>query len=144
MYITISILFVVTCLLFLSLKYFDRINQKYERPISFLLTIVATFIGVFVAIAFSNYNERKIDLIKTMNLLEISGYELGQIKMECDMSQSILDADSTIDIDSFIHSNPISHPEIFSTLMNNDLFIRNVSLPTFKALSRYPTGQPMP
>ncbi len=56
--------------------------------------------------------------------------------MESDLSQSILSADSTIEINSFIHSNPISRPEIFSNLMNNELFIRNVSLNTFKALSR--------
>lgn len=136
MYFIASIVFIILCSLFLVLNKFQSIRDKYEKPISFLLSIVATFIGVFIAIEFSNYNEHNLEINKTIGLLEIAGYELGQIKMESDIANNILQADSTIEINSFIYSNQISRPEIFEELLKNELVIRNVSLHTFEALSR--------
>ena len=136
MYIALTIILVLLASVFLSLKAFRNVNEKHEKLVSFWITIGATFIGVFVALAVNNYEQHKSDILKTVSLLEICGYELGQVKQECDISQSMIDADPSIDLETFIHSNPISRTEFFENIMRNELFVRNVSLDTFQALSR--------
>ncbi|MCG8429773.1 MAG: hypothetical protein MJA29_01170, partial [Candidatus Omnitrophica bacterium] len=118
------------------MKSLRAINDKYTRLVSFLLTIIATFVGVFIALALNDYEQHKADISKTINLLELCGYELGQVKLECDISQGLIDADSDIDIEAFIRNNPISKADFFDNIMRNELFVRNVSLSTFQALSR--------
>ena len=97
---------------------------------------MATFIGVFVALALNNYDQHKSHVSKTISFLELCGYELGQVKLECDISQGLIDADPSVDIEAFISSNPTSRAEFFDNILRNELFVRNVSLSTFQALSR--------
>ena len=136
MYVILTIFLVLIASAFLSLKAFRTVNKKYVGLISFWLTVIATFIGVFVALALNNYDQHKADISKTISLLELCGYELGQVKLECDISQGLIDADPSIDLETFISSNPISRAEFFDNIMRNELFVRNVSLSTFQALSR--------
>jgi len=136
MILSVSIIGIFVVVFFLTSKYFKKFRVEYSDSIAFVTTVFATFIGVFVAIEASNINETKLEKEKTLSLLNIAGYELGQIIHEANISIGVMQADSNLNNSRFIEDNPLPEPAMFEILFSDEIFLRNLTHPTLQSLSR--------
>ncbi|KZN34066.1 hypothetical protein N480_23030 [Pseudoalteromonas luteoviolacea S2607] len=134
---TVVLIFCSSILFIPKLKQF---TQRNELASNFVLTLVATLIGVLLAIAISNYdaNEKeREDLIKLLYAAE------AVVKESQDYSILLLDHYQERFSDgvskevktTFFDKNPLVYPEYLDALMSQHIFIKNLSQESLTELS---------
>tara|TARA_R100001480_G_C4718610_1_gene179638 strand:- start:479 stop:1069 length:591 start_codon:yes stop_codon:yes gene_type:complete len=112
--------------------------KKISIPIvelrSFILTLIATLIGVFIAISLTNSGIRKkekedtIKLLKTSKLILINTrtYSLELSNRIRNLEKDTIDADS-IRISKIKKHNPIPFPNLLETVITTEILSKNIS-----------------
>lgn len=119
----ILIIFVALTIAFLAIIYFYR-NDKEKRNDS-LISFTMTTLGIFIGVYFADYvNEKRIvrnEKIQIKSILEQSVNELKGM-ME-DVSNILkISQQKGRDIGYFLNNNPTYKPEMLDNLISNDLF----------------------
>ena len=105
-------------------------RKKYSELYSFGITIVATFIGVFLAIHLTNYAETKKEEENVVNLLNATVMDLDNIINDANLNIYTMKFQS----DSVFSSlkdcqpcNPMRLPRLFQSIVTNEAVLRHLS-----------------
>ena len=118
----------------MNLKKLKNISIGKNEWISFILTLVATLAGVFIAIWLTNsgiINKEKEDTIK---LLQTAKLILSNTSVYSDnLAKTIIELEkdsisySQKRLESVKQKNPIPYPDMLETIMSNELVSKNIS-----------------
>lgn len=112
--------------------------KKIKIPIpelrQFLLTLIATLIGVFIAIALTNMGvdkKEKHDTIKLLNTTKIilentKSYSKGLNQFILELERDTTQTDS-LRIKKIKNNNPIPYPSLIETVITNETLSKNLS-----------------
>lgn len=135
LYITITSVLTISIVIFLSIKKTKRLRKKKSDLISFIGTILATFVGVFFAIYFNNQSIINQERDTTIKLLEAANNELNLIDLELETRiESIIESQNSVKYDLTNHHFP--YPTIFPKTMQNDIVLKNISSSSLRAMNR--------
>ncbi|KZN63518.1 hypothetical protein N473_16995 [Pseudoalteromonas luteoviolacea CPMOR-1] len=138
-YLITTVILIACCTVFFipSLRRFTKDN---ELASNFALTMVATLIGVLLAIAISNYDEdekERRDLIKLLyaaKAVATESLEYSQAVMVFYESNEASEQTKRSK-QQFFKDNPLPYPEYLDALMSQQLFIKNLSQESLTELS---------
>lgn len=133
---------------------FIKIEQK--EWISFILTLIATLIGVLIAIWLTNIGiskKERQDTIKLLHSAQLIVYNTNQYSGNLHHTILEISKDTTQNdeerIASIKLSNPIPYPDLLETIITNELISKNTSryahsylynsLINFRKLAKYET-----
>src|SRR5699024_11983979 len=98
---------------------------------SFLLTLIATLIGVFIAIWISNYQDKKKerrDAIKLLHTAKLILEDTHNYTEALRVTISEIEKDSiNVQIEGIKAENSIPYPYLLETIISNDLVSKNLS-----------------
>ncbi len=102
--------------------------------VSFVLTLIATLIGVLIAISLTNYgirNKEKNDTIKLLNtakliLINTNQYAKGLNDAILELEEDTL-RNNNQSMEEHKSSNPIPYPDLLETIISNELISKNIS-----------------
>lgn len=129
MYLIASSLLIVIISFIAYWKKTERWRASKSEFFNFLLTLVATFIGVFLAIDFTNLSEHKKEQKNVMKLLDATILDINN----CISSTSQTVNMASNDIDSlqtkylYIQTNPLQLPKLLQSTVNNEVVLRHLS-----------------
>lgn len=107
---------------------FRKFFQARAEFFTFLLTLFATFIGVFWAIEFNNSNQEKIETENAVKLLNAAKYEIKNKIVTHEMYYEIINNKlSSYSANQFIKHNPVEQSNLFQTTISNELILRKIS-----------------
>ncbi|KZN45464.1 hypothetical protein [Pseudoalteromonas luteoviolacea] len=134
---TVVLIFCSSILFIPKLKHFTHRN---ELASNFVLTLVATLIGVLLAITISNYdaNEKeREDLIKLLYAAEavVKESQDYSILLLEHYQERLSDSVSKEAKAAFFEKNPLVYPEYLDALMSQHIFIKNLSQESLTELS---------
>jgi hypothetical protein len=137
MYLGISILLILLFSFFSVWKKIEPLKVNYPDFFNFIITLVATFVGVFLAIDFTNKTELTKEKTNVIKLLDACGYEFDIKNNRTYTTLLILKAnlDSTNTIKEHLKNNPIQISNLFQTLIVNDVVLRHISTKGIQELS---------
>ena len=103
--------------------------RRYQTGINFILTLVATLIGVLLAIAITNYDANRQEIEDLTKLLRAT---TAVVDTSRDYGRQLLDYhDKLADDDpakaNFFDTNPPPYPDYLDTLMAQPLTSKNLS-----------------
>ncbi|OUS00960.1 hypothetical protein A9Q86_09440 [Flavobacteriales bacterium 33_180_T64] len=141
----------------MKLKIKDLSIDKRER-VSFLLTLIATLVGVLIALWLTNSGMRNkekedsIKLLETANLILTNTHKYTKILNNTVVEQEKDTINNGIDdMEKLKTLNPIPYPELLETIISNELISKNISeythssiyngLINLKKLAKYETAE---
>ncbi|WP_196895228.1 hypothetical protein [Aureivirga marina] len=131
--------FILILLFILSFLFLFVIQKKGKKSevISFISTIIATLIGVWLAITLTNSESLKKEKEDTVKLLQSSIYIIKETSdYTSSLNEKLNQQRNTIKNDSIKvqerlkelrDKNPIPYPDLFEVNLSNDLITKNVS-----------------
>ncbi|WP_421754635.1 hypothetical protein [Croceimicrobium sp.] len=121
-FIIIAILIIIT----LSTK-FSEFRKDNADFLGLIITIAATFIGVFLAITFTNNSELQKDKKNVIKILDAASIDIDNSlnKTIATLNIGKIFADSTYSAVEHVKHNPIRMPSLFSSFIENDLILRH-------------------
>lgn len=136
----ITTVILIACCTVLFIPSFRQFTKDNELACNFALTMVATLIGVLLAIAISNYHEdekERRDLIKLLHAAKAVATEsldYGQAVMAF-YQKNEAGSETKNSKAQFFGDNPLPYPEYLDALMSQQLFIKNLSQESLTELS---------
>ncbi|GMM69482.1 hypothetical protein MTsDn1_27770 [Alteromonas sp. MTD1] len=125
--------------IFTFIPKFKSVIERHDVGINFFLTLIATLVGVLLAISFTNYEaeqKEKHDVIKLLNS-SISSvktcYEYSEELSE--FFNSLPEEDSLRD--EFYIKNPPPYPDYLDTFLMQNIVSKNLSGTTLSELNEY-------
>jgi len=115
----------------------NRFSKLRENKVfDFIISLLATFIGLFMAFYFTNIETQKSERDKTIQILEtvrndIEYWTILQMGTYSNLYDSIKKQKQNISLESFIKEMPIEYPIVFDTYFTNDQIIRNIHPRTY-------------
>lgn len=106
------------------LSRFKKFREQFHFFVGFILTLSATFIGVFLATDITNRNSKKQEEEKVIQLLEASSI---------DLFNGIRNTDVLIKLKKFATDSlqnvnlPLQRPEVFYQITQNELILSTIS-----------------
>ncbi|TQF68115.1 hypothetical protein [Pseudoalteromonas luteoviolacea] len=130
----------ILCSAILFIPKFRSFTQRNELASNFALTLIATLIGVLLAIAISNYDadeKERRDLVKLLYAAEavVKESQAYSIELFKHYKQHALDTNSIEEKKQFFEKNPLVYPEYLDALMSQHIFIKNLSQESLTELS---------
>ncbi|MEC4087988.1 hypothetical protein [Pseudoalteromonas rubra] len=118
---------------------FKAFTHRYEVACNFILTLVATLVGVLLAIAISNYDaDRKEvkDLIKVLHAAE------AVVEESLEYSISLHEAyqqniDKYGEKQAFFTRNPLVYPQYLDNMLTQNLVSKNLSMEGLSELNEH-------
>jgi hypothetical protein len=129
MYLTLSLgLIIITLLLALWGKV-KPFRNKYSEFFNFYLTLVATFVGVFLAIDFTNKSEYKKEEKNVIKLLNATVMDLNNKinRAQTTYTLASIGADSLYSARDHLRNNPMQLPNLFQSIASNEIILRHLS-----------------
>jgi hypothetical protein len=111
--------------------------QKYNLGINYFLTLIATLVGVLLAITITNFEEsqkEKSDVIKLLNA------SIESVDTSYDYTDELLQYETTLKdndlrkVDFFI-KNPAPYPDYLDTFIMQNIVSKNLSEPVLSDLN---------
>jgi len=129
MYLIISVGLILLTAFFTYWKRIDKFRKANPELFNFGLTLVATFVGVFLAIDLTNKAERKKEEKNVIKLLNATSVDLRNCKERTNVTYSLatLGADSIYSTGKHIENNPIQYPKLFQSIVSNEVVLRHLS-----------------
>ena len=136
----IGIIIITVVLLFLSfLSRFRNLRENHSFFFNFLLTMSATFVGVFLALFLSNYESNELEREQVIRLIEVAKDDLHTTAIRgvgiFHTNSDDLTGQSENDTREFIKNNPLPFPQVFNTIIKSEIILRHISTTTFKYLA---------
>jgi len=127
-YIVLTSIFVFIGL-FTFMPRLQKTLQNYNLGINYFLTLIATLVGVLLAIAITNYEEsqkEKRDLIKLLNA------SIESVDTSYDYTHELLNyqvklKDNDKSKDDFFKRNPAPYPDYLDTFIMQNIVSKNLS-----------------
>ncbi|MDH5718957.1 MAG: hypothetical protein OEZ22_15120 [Spirochaetia bacterium] len=122
---------IITCIIFITavilslVRGLGYLSIEYNSLLDTAIIIMSTFIGVFIALYFSNLESKRLEKKKTITLLESAYGEINDIRLQF-YNYSKLANDLNVEISKIIVDDPLRSIDFFKTLIENDLVIRNI------------------
>ncbi|MBQ4838107.1 MULTISPECIES: hypothetical protein [Pseudoalteromonas] len=138
-YLITTVILIACCSVFFIPK-FKQFTKNNELASNFVLTLVATLVGVLLAIAISNYDEderERRDLIKLLYAAKaVASESLDYSHAVMDYYKSNEAGEETKESKArFFKNNPLPYPDYLDALMSQQLFIKNLSQESLTELS---------
>lgn len=128
MLLTISVILIIVSSLMSLVPALRNFFQKRSEFLTFILTLFATFIGVFWAIEFDNRNQEQIETENTIKLLNATKLEISNKILTNDLHIDVIDNNlAQLTPKEFISANPISPSNLFMTTISNEMILRKIS-----------------
>ncbi len=134
MYIIISIVLIITVGLISYLKLFSKFRKNHSDFYNYSITVVAVFLGVFVAIYLNNQSIVSTERTKVEKLLKASVEELNSIIMEIEVVQNHI-TNKSKNIRIFLANNSMPYPRTFPRLLNNEYILKQMYGSTYRVLN---------
>ena len=115
-----------------------RKKEKYKELGNFILTVIATFAGVCLAVALTVYYNDKADKDKAIKLLSMANVNLeSSITSSLGYSPITIEKSGKSQQDSFmfLKENPPRYPELFRNVMNYEVVLNKISPTTYSVLT---------
>ncbi len=128
MYLLTSILLIIIVLILFHKK-FDNFREKHKDAFNFLLTLIATFVGVFLAIYFTNQSENNKEKQNAIKLLNATAFDLSNLTKNVQTTYNV----ATIKIDSsyspkiHIKDNLPELPIMYQNILTNENVLKHLS-----------------
>ncbi|WP_440056752.1 hypothetical protein ACSLBF_17885 (plasmid) [Pseudoalteromonas sp. T1lg65] len=137
-YITLTALLCILGLLTFIPKY-KHVIEKYSLGINFFMTVIATLIGVLLAIVITNYDEERKetrDVIKLLNsAVAVVNVCLESSEHLIQFYEKLPDNDATKG--AFFDHNPLTYPEYIDWLLKQNLVSKNISSEVLQDLNEH-------
>lgn len=141
-------LYLILTLLLISvgiLAFLPRLQSligRYNTGVNFFLTLVATLVGVLLAIMISNYENEQQDKENYIKLIYAAVATLQETK---EYSERLFEVkenhpELTAEQEQFFDKNPLPYPDYLDTFIAQSIVGRNISLPTLSDLSEQLTN----
>jgi hypothetical protein len=129
MYIAFSIGLIIITIFLTFWSKLEKFRKKYTELYNFGLTLVATFIGVFLAIYLTNFSEEKKEKNNVIKLLDATVLDLNNNINKAKTTYAIakFGADSVYSSRKHIENNPLQLPRLFQSIVNNEVVLRHLS-----------------
>jgi hypothetical protein len=123
-------------LILLQSKLYQKLKSKKEDTVLFLMTLLTSFMGLFIALHFDKQETQRRELEYVEKLLLVGIEDLEQVKMQnTTFYGGLLDeSDSSFTYSKFTDLNPREFPELFEQFLRNDIILKNMSYESLKAL----------
>lgn len=109
-----------------SIKFFLYLSKKWDLILNYLITLIATFIGVYAALYFTNKQEENTREEKVVSLV---GSTIDAINVYNDMSNTILNAykpDTSHELSKLLKINRETlNFQIITELLNSEFVLTN-------------------
>lgn len=118
-YIIIVFVLLLISLILLNLRHFEKL-RKNDKTFSFLLSLLSTFVGFFIALAINtnlDNQKQKQNLIKILNAANLS-LENTEMKVQ---GMYLNPALSGKDINEVVYYSPLEMPKMYASLETNSL-----------------------
>tara|TARA_R110002050_G_scaffold295394_1_gene454190 strand:- start:147 stop:791 length:645 start_codon:yes stop_codon:yes gene_type:complete len=133
-YLIISLLLIILCSLFITIKETKKFRKKNKELISFLLTVIATFLGVFLAIYYNDIAVEHQNEKTTIKILKAAYEELDLIQVETEVRiEQINNVKKNIGQEVLKHKFPF--PTILPKSIQNNLVLENMSGTSLRGLN---------
>lgn len=115
-------------------KKFSKVREN--KVFDFIISLIATFIGLFMAFYFTNIETQKSERDKTIQILEtmnndIDFWRILQIYTYSNLYDSIKKQKQNISLESFIKEKPVENPILLDTYFTNEQIIRIIHPRTY-------------
>lgn len=138
LYLTLTVVFIFIGLL----TFIPRLNkavQRYAVGVNFFLTLIATLVGVLLAISITNYDQaqkEKDDVVKLLNSAMTS------VDSCLDYSEALVDYYKKLPTDDktrhdFFIKNPLPYPQYLDTFLMQNIVSKNISGEALSDLNEY-------
>lgn len=103
--------------------------QRYNTGINYFLTLLATFIGVLLALAMTNFEEDRKEKEHVIKLLNAT---IASVETSADYSENLIDyyhalPENAAERVTFYQKNPLPYPDYLDTFLRQNLISRNLS-----------------
>ena len=110
-----------------------RNKDSKSETLSFISTLIATLVGVLLAVTLSNLENQKKERVDTIKLLNTAknildgtyNYTNGLSNYISELEQDTINTDSAINIIKL--NNPLPYPDLMETIISNELISRNLT-----------------
>jgi len=124
-YLIISIFLILISGILTYSKKTSKLRKKRFDFFSFYLTLIATFIGVFLAIEFTNHSEFRKEQKNVIKILDAISIDLSNNIYRVDGIYNVASLnfgpDSIFQIKKHIENNEIRLPRLFKGIADNEL-----------------------
>ena len=128
MYIAISIGLIILTAFLTYWKRIDKFRKANSELFNFILTLVATFVGVFLAIDLTNKAEQKKEEKNVIKLLNATAVDLKNCRERTNVTYSLAQSgDSIFSTRKHIENNPMQIPKLFQSIVSNEVVLRHIS-----------------
>lgn len=129
MYIIITILLIILTSIIALWNKLEKFRNEKKDFFNFGLTLIASFIGVFLAIYFNNLDEIKKEKKNVVKILEATSTDLNNTFNIVNSIYNIskTDIDSTKSIRKYVENNQIPLPRLFSKIVEDEIILRHIS-----------------
>lgn len=132
-YIIVSIGIVVVAFLSFIPK-LDSIRERFSEGFGFLLTLIATVVGVFLALGLSQNLEQKRKEEKVSQLFETAVQDLNSAEISIFIAKSVLSLDSVGLRDTLVQNSiceVLYFPAITKQILQSELILETISPQSF-------------
>lgn len=120
-YILVIFVLIVFAVLILNVKQFER-ARKNEKTFSFFLSLLSSFIGLFIALAVNTHLDEKKQKQNLVKVLTAANLSLENTEMKV-QGMYLNPALSGKDINEVVYFSPLEMPKMYAGLETNPLVI---------------------
>lgn len=129
MYWIVSIVLVLTSIIAFLPKW-ERYRRQHSELFHFVMTIVATLTGVFVAIELSNSRSETEEKQYTVELMRKTVAEISEINKELELYGSMIEKEGKKSnvLALLFEQNELSYPVVIELMSSDPIILRNISI----------------
>ena len=129
MYLLITIVLIAATVIYAVFPKFRKVREKNTILTTFIITLVATGAGVFLALYFSNIEEKHKEKANAVKILSASRAELeGNMQRVTEAKDYIRQInDSSYTFENYVADYKIEKEFNLRNVIDNDIIIRNLS-----------------
>ncbi|MDL2315439.1 hypothetical protein LJC16_04190 [Bacteroidales bacterium OttesenSCG-928-C19] len=130
MYLLITSILIAITIFFAVFPKFKKFRDRNAILTTFIITLVATGAGVFLALYFSNKEEEKKEKMKTFNILAVSKAELNGVIIKVIQAEEALKMinDSSFTFQNYLDNFRIEKPYNLQALLDNGSVMQGMSV----------------
>jgi hypothetical protein len=119
-----------------TLPPFRSIGERNPLLVNAVMTLCAAFIGVFLGASLSAREASRIDREKVAQLLGVVAQEAEQISKGISIVPDATKIGGPgYTVTAYVHENPQPLPEVFLSILQSEMVLRNISPSMFAALT---------
>ncbi len=131
LYLVVTLILVLLSIV-LFLPRFQPMTDRYSLGFNFFLTLIATLVGVLLAISITNFDSERREKEDMIKLLHAS---ISSIETCHDYSEELLEFSGSLkkgsaEFHQFFDKNPLPYPSYLDTVLAQNIISKNMSQQT--------------